>query len=241
MASAPATDRCPLTTDADIVAPDAGAVEGIEFVDLRTNSHGTVNRESPTRALRNRYVTRPSLLPERGFACVALDRPTDPVNIGHALRASFCYGARLLILGGDEIPGALSKIVTDPNRTVRHIPVIRADSVLDAVPEACDLVSVELDPDARPLMDFVHPERACYVFGPENGSLSPEIIERSRHKVMIPTMTALNLGMTVNTVLYDRLAKSWSKSKHRRAHFDSHAGQGQHDGASDTYTGDPTA
>ena len=122
----------------------------------------------------------------------------------------------MLILGGDTLRGPLGNIVTDPNRAYRHIPVIRAESVLDAVPEGCDVVSVELDHDAIPLMEFSHPERACYVFGPENGSLSAEVVERSRFKVMIPTNTALNLGMTVNTVLYDRLAKSWQKVKARR-------------------------
>ena len=176
---------------------------------------------------RDRYVTRRSSLVERGYACIGLDRPTDVVNIGHALRASFCYGARMVILGGDGIPGELGNIVTDPNRASRHVPVIRASSVLEAVPEGCDVISVELDRDAIPLTEFVHPERACYVFGPENGSLSPEILARSRHKVMIPTNTALNLGMTVNTVLYDRLAKSWGKVKARRRYVLEEFGGGE--------------
>ena len=215
--------------DNDIGNTGADGVVDLEVIDLRSEQHGAgidsrESHNSHPRVKRNRVIERQSSLAERGFACIALDRPTDLVNVGHALRASFCYGARLLILGGDTLPGALAKIVTDPNRAYRHIPVIRADSVLDAVPEACDLVSVELDPDARPLMEFIHPERACYVFGPENGSLATEIAERSQHKIMIPTTTALNLGMTVNTVLYDRLAKSWSKLKSRRARFETQGG-----------------
>lgn len=153
-----------------------------------TSEHSkSVNREghsNGSRRKRDRYISRRSSLVERGFACVGLDRPTDPVNIGHALRASFCYGARMVILGGDGVPGALGNIVTDP-------------------------------------------ERACYVFGPENGSLSPEIAVRSRHKVMIPTNTALNLGMTVNTVLYDRLSKSWGKVKARWGHLLGEVGSGE--------------
>lgn len=231
--------------DSDIVAASGVRIAAMENADMRADRNGSQTGESmtpetPARNLRNRYVTRPSMLAERGFACVALDRPTDPVNVGHALRASFCYSARLLILGGDAIPGALGKIVTDPNRTHKHVPVIRADSVLDAIPEGCELVSVELDPDARPLMDFVHPERACYVFGPENGSLAEEIIQRSQHKVMIPTTTALNLGMTVNTVLYDRLAKSWSKSKHRWARFESLTRPEDNDRSNHADTCDPS-
>ena len=214
--------------DNDIDVPAFNGSTGAEIIDLRTERREVLvgclqTPSSQTRGKRNRLIERQSPLTERGFACVALDRPTDPVNVGHALRAAFCYAARMLILGGDTLPGALTKIVTDPNRSYRHIPVIRADSVLDAVPEACNIVSVEIDPNARPLMEFVHPERACYVFGPENGNLATDITERSQHKIMIPTTTALNLGMTVNTVLYDRLAKSWSKLKSRRARLESQA------------------
>ena len=36
----------------------------------------------------DRYVTRRSNLPERGYGCIALDQPKDAVNVGHALRAA---------------------------------------------------------------------------------------------------------------------------------------------------------
>jgi tRNA(Leu) C34 or U34 (ribose-2'-O)-methylase TrmL len=61
---------------------------------------------------------------------------------------------------------------------------------------------------ATDLVDFIHPERACYVFGPENGSLSAETIERCERSVRIPTNLSLSLGASVNIVLYDRLAKN---------------------------------
>ncbi len=153
---------------------------------------------------------------ERGFACVALDRPTDPVNVGHALRASFCFDARMVIIGGETSGIRLPKLHTDPMRSYRHVPVIKSKVLLEAVPEGASIVAVELCDDAETLMDFQHPERACYIFGPENGSLSEEILERADYKVMIPTMASLNLGMTVNIVLYDRFAKSWPKLLARR-------------------------
>ena len=153
---------------------------------------------------------------DRGFACIALDRPTDPVNVGHALRAAFCFDARMVIIGGETAGIRLPKLHTDPMRSYRHVPVIRSKNLLEAVPEAAAIVGVELCDDAEPLMDFKHPERACYVFGPENGSLSDKIIKRTTHLVTIPTMASLNLGMTVNIVLYDRLAKAWPKIRERR-------------------------
>ncbi len=166
-----------------------------------------------------RYVDRPSALIDRGYACVALDRPTDPVNVGHALRASFCFRARLMIIGGSEEGLRLGKLSTDPMRTYRHVPVIKSENILDSVPYGCSLVCIELDPRATPLMEFTHPERACYVFGPENGSISDDLLERSEHKIEIPTVASLNLGMTVNIVLYDRIAKAWDRTLARRARF----------------------
>ena len=172
------------------------------------------------RSRRDRYVERPSMRAERGFACIGLDRPTDPVNVGHALRAAFCFDARLVIIGGDTPSIRLSKLNTDPMRSFRHVPVIKSKTLLDAVPVGTTIVGIERCDDATTLMDFKHPERACYIFGPENGSLSAEILDRCTHKVMIPTMASLNLGMTVNIVMYDRLAKSWPKLQSRLERID---------------------
>ena len=176
--------------------------------------HGNGNSDGAKRY--PRYIDRPSGLVDRGYSCVALDRPTDPVNVGHALRASFCFSVRLLILGGKDEDIRIDRLITDPMRTYRHVPVVESDSILSVVPHRCSIVSIEFSEDAIPLMDFVHPERACYVFGPENDSISGDILARSDHKVMIPTKASLNLGMTVNVVLYDRLAKGWEKIRVRR-------------------------
>ena len=163
------------------------------------------------RTRHDRHINRPSMRKDRGFACIGLDRPTDPVNVGHALRAAFCFDARLVIIGGESPSIRLSKLTTDPMRSYRHIPVIKSKDLLKAVPEDTTVVGIELCDDASTLVEFKHPERACYVFGPENGVLSEEILDRCAHKVMIPTMAFLNLGMTVNIVMYDRLAKAWPK------------------------------
>ena len=67
---------------------------------------------------------------------------------------------------------------------------------------------VELVEGASPLPEFVHPEQAIYIFGPEDGSVPQELIDRADHVVYIPTIGCMNLAATVNVLLYDRLAKS---------------------------------
>ena len=73
----------------------------------------------------------------------------------------------------------------------------------DAVPVAVDLVD-----DAVELPVFQHPQRAFYVFGPEDGTLGASVLNWCRHRVMVPTRTCMNLAATVNVILYDRLAKA---------------------------------
>ena len=70
------------------------------------------------------------------------------------------------------------------------------------------LVCVEFAENAMPLPEFKHPENACYIFGPEDGSLSQDIINKADAVVYVPTAGCMNLAATVNVVLYDRLAKS---------------------------------
>ena len=44
-------------------------------------------------------------------------------------------------------------------------------------------------------------------FGPEDGTLGPEILAWCRDVVYVPTRYCMNLAATVNVVLYDRAAK----------------------------------
>ena len=157
---------------------------------------------------RPRYVRRPSGIVARGYACVALEGPTDPVNVGHTLRAAMCFDARMVIIAGAPVGLHVNRLHTDPQRAWRHIPTLQVDDVFDALPFDCVPVGIEMTGDAVDLVQFAHPERACYIFGPENGSVSADTLTRCEHIVKIPTALSLNLAATVNVVLYDRLAKS---------------------------------
>ena len=96
---------------------------------------------------------------------------------------------------------------TDVQKAWRHIPVLRVASIVDSLPYECNLVAVEICDSARPLPSFVHPERACYVFGPEDGSVPERIVGKAQAVVSIPSRFCLNLAACVNVVLYDRMAQ----------------------------------
>ncbi|MBG82278.1 MAG: RNA methyltransferase [SAR202 cluster bacterium] len=165
----------------------------------------------PKRQL-ERHVKRKSTLKHRGFACIALDRPKDGVNVGHSLRAALGFSARMVILGDKDPAINVRKLSTDPGRAYRHVPILEVRDIFGALPHDCKSVAVEITDEALDLTTFAHPERACYIFGPENGSVSDKILAKCDYVVKIPTTMSLNLGMTVNIVMYDRLAKS---NRHR--------------------------
>ena len=54
---------------------------------------------------------------------------------------------------------------------------------------------------ARSLIDFDHPERALYVFGPEDGSLDRAVLAQCHRFLVIPTKHCTNLSAAVYTVL----------------------------------------
>jgi tRNA(Leu) C34 or U34 (ribose-2'-O)-methylase TrmL len=141
---------------------------------------------------------------KRGICAVGLFNPKDRDNMGGVMRASGCYSVQLVAIQGMRF----SKSNLDTQKIWRHTPVINTTDLFDAVPFGAVPVAVEFIPSAISLVDYVHPESAFYIFGPEDGSISKEILARCRDVVYVPTALCMNLAATVNVVLYDRLAKS---------------------------------
>ena len=90
----------------------------------------------------------------------------------------------------------------------RHLPFIGSvANLFDHIPYDCVPVAVDILDGARPLHSYTYPERAFYIFGPEDGTLGRAITDRCRDIVYVPTEGCMNLAAAVNVVLYDRAAK----------------------------------
>ena len=139
----------------------------------------------------------------RGYSAIGLINTKTEANVGGALRACSCYGASLVAIQGKRY----KKESTDTPSSWLHIPTIQTDSLRDVIPYDCVPVAIEITEDARSLIHFTHPERAFYIFGPEDGSIPKEVLSWCKFVVKIPTKYCMNLASTVNVVLYDRLAK----------------------------------
>lgn len=138
----------------------------------------------------------------RGYAAIGLYAPCKAVNIGSVLRAAMCYDVAMVAVEGARY----HRQASDTTAAYRHIPLLHG-SLLEMIPFDCVPVCVELREDAVKLNDYRHPERAYYIFGPEDGDVPAKIAERCRDHIYIPTRFCMNLAATANVVLYDRLAK----------------------------------
>lgn len=137
---------------------------------------------------------------------IGLVNPKSPTNVGAVLRAAGCYQAEQVLYTGERFDKA-SKFQTDTKNRLETTPLLRVDDFSDQLIEGSKLVCFELVEGATPLAQFEHPEKAFYVFGPEDGSLSQHIIDQADHIIYVPTVGCMNLAASVNVVLYDRQSK----------------------------------
>jgi tRNA(Leu) C34 or U34 (ribose-2'-O)-methylase TrmL len=139
----------------------------------------------------------------RGFCAVGLVNPKTGANIGGVMRAAGIYGAALLVIEGERFKRASA----DTMKAWRHTPVLNAD-LRDSIPFDCVPVAVDLVPRAKSLIEYKHPERAFYIFGPEDSTLGAAHLAWCRDAIYVPTNGCMNLAAAVNVVLYDRMAKT---------------------------------
>lgn len=140
----------------------------------------------------------------RGYSAIGLHHPKDRHNIGGVLRACGVYDASMLVTTGKRY----SRHAADTISTWKHMPFFQnVDDLKSYVPYDCVPVAVDIVPDAVSLVEYVHPERAFYIFGPEDSTLGKDIISWCRDVIYIPGNHCMNLAMSVSTVLYDRMAK----------------------------------
>ncbi len=140
-------------------------------------------------------------------AYIGLVNPKSPTNVGMVMRAAGCYEATTVFYSGVRFERA-QKFATDTKNAASKIALVGVNNLLESVPVDATVVAIELIEGATPLMDFVHPDNAYYIFGPEDGSIKKEVLDHCQHVVYIPTIGCMNLAATVHVVLYDRMAKS---------------------------------
>lgn len=143
---------------------------------------------------------------------IGLHQIKNTANLANIRRSLSCYGGGAICTTGNRINAALQvDRVPRPlrdnrydNVQIEHYDIMPIDETvihLGFIPVAIEVGG------SQSLPYFEHPENAFYIFGPEDGSIPPQILRKCHHVVAIPTSQCLNLAVAVSTVLYDRIAK----------------------------------
>lgn len=140
----------------------------------------------------------------RGFYGIGVEGISKRMNFGNLARSAHGFGASFIFTVAPA--KTIGEPPSDTTRSQDHLPWYSYDSVEEMyLPDECRLVGVELTEDAIDLPSFRHPSRAAYVFGPEGGSLSPQMIEACEFVVKIPMSFCINVAMAGAVVMYDRM------------------------------------
>ncbi len=143
---------------------------------------------------------------------IGLINPKSPHNVSSIMRTAGNFSVDSVFYTGKRYPRALMRNpdLPDMHRKVgKSISLKEVPEILDCVSQDMKVVCVEFVENATALPQFQHPDNVLYVFGPEDGSMTQDIIDRADAVVYIPTIKSMNLAASVNVVLYDRAAKAF--------------------------------
>lgn len=149
---------------------------------------------------------------------IALTNPKSPTNVGAVMRAAGCYQVDQVFYTGRRYDQAAKynkdTLKTDTKNAQGKIPLIavtdfnNTEGLLESIPAEAKIICVDLVEGATPLPHFIHPEKAVYIFGPEDGTIKQDVIDKADDVVFVPTIGCMNLAASVNVLLYDRLSKA---------------------------------
>ena len=140
----------------------------------------------------------------RGYFAIGAERSSKALNLGNLMRSAHAFGASFTFTIGATYQALEAR--ADTSKGQFHLPHYNWRSKAEmALPQGCRLVGIELTDDAIDLPSFRHPLRAAYLLGPEQGSISPDLVAACDHVVRIPTRFCINVAMAGAIVMYDRV------------------------------------
>lgn len=146
------------------------------------------------------------LLPAAGYFGIGIYQVKNSQNVGMLWRSAYQLGAAFLFTTGTRYKPQSDDVF----KSWLRVPLFRYetfDQMLESAAYSCLVVGVEMGGEALP--GFVHPERAVYLLGAEDGGLPTEIAARCHRLVSIPAVrvASYNVAVAGTLVMYDRMVK----------------------------------
>jgi tRNA(Leu) C34 or U34 (ribose-2'-O)-methylase TrmL len=151
--------------------------------------------------------------PDLGYFGAALVDCKNGFNLGGVIRAVGAFNGRLVVASGERWKAKGDWRNMDGEGAHLRFPCyLGVKDVFDYLPKmdvgyGAEAVAIEIAQGSESLVDFIHPKVAMYVFGPEDGSLPKEVLDKCSKKVYIPAAYSLNLYSAATAVFYDRMSK----------------------------------
>jgi tRNA G18 (ribose-2'-O)-methylase SpoU len=142
----------------------------------------------------------------RGYFGIGIFHGKTEANIGTLWRSASLMGASFIFTIGKRY----SKQASDTMQSWRHIPLYNYENMGDfykSLPYDCQIVGIELHPEAQPIKSFKHPKRCIYLLGAEDGGLSNEAIQSCHKLVQLPGEYSMNVAVAGSIVMFDRINK----------------------------------
>jgi tRNA G18 (ribose-2'-O)-methylase SpoU len=140
----------------------------------------------------------------RGYFGIGAEKISKPMNLGNLFRSAHAFGASFAFTVDAPLP--LRQVASDTSNAFTNMPYYQWESIESLqLPRHCQVVGIELTPEAVDLPSFRHPSAAAYFLGPEKGSLSNQVLEICDHVIKIPTRFCINVATAGAIVMYDRL------------------------------------
>ena len=142
----------------------------------------------------------------RGYFGIGIYGSKTKLNVGTLWRSAAIFDAAYVFTIGKRWPQQAS----DTLKAWKHVPFLEfqtSDEWIEALPKGCVPVAIEIAAGARPLQEYTHPERACYLLGAEDGGVPKHLLARCRDVVQLPGTYCLNVAVAGSIVMYDRAIK----------------------------------
>jgi tRNA G18 (ribose-2'-O)-methylase SpoU len=147
----------------------------------------------------------------RGFFEIGIFHSKTPANVGTLWRSAFQMGAAGIFTVGQRYKAQASDTV----KAYRSVPMrehANFDALLAALPYSCPIVAVEMG--GRPIRNYAHPERACYLLGAEDHGIPASVLARCHQVICLPASRteSYNVAVAGSLVMFDRQTKrdAWS-------------------------------